>query len=271
MSPSEQVVVQAAPAGLQPGVLCAIWRQVGAGATVTGAIHANSYACLNLVTQGRVAQGAAALPACFVTGPFTQPLPTTAEGPMRSVSVVLQPWLVTLLFGAAPSRLIDGWQDLTGRPDALLEAVASATLQASGPLWTALAQALPPGAGDPARQLALGVLRQQGLQAALTAAGLGERHYRRVFSAYMGLPPRTWLRLQRFDAMAQRLATSRSLGELAAEAGYADQAHLTRETRAVAGQAPAKLREGLVQRAPGLWSLRPAEVRFVQDGSPALS
>jgi len=269
MSPAEQVHVQAAPAPLQPFVLCAIRRSVPAGAVVDGVIHANAYACLNVVIEGTAGlPGGLALPARFVTGPFTRPLPTTVIGPLRSVSVVFQPWLLPALFALAPQPLADGLQDLD-RVAAPRHGLADAAAAPDGPAWwDTFRAALPADAAATPRQLALEVLRSEGLPAALAAAGMGERHYRRLFTARMGLAPSTWLRLQRFDAMARRLATAESLGQLAAEAGYADQAHLTREARAVAGHPPARLRQALVQRAPGLWSLRPAEVRFVQDDAP---
>jgi len=267
LAAAEHVHVQPAPPRLQPLVLCAIRRGVPANASVAGSIHANAYACLNVVLEGTAGlAGGAALPARFITGPFTRPLATSVRGPLRSVSVVLQPWLLPALAGLAPRTLVDGLQDLdrAGRP---ARSLADAAAAPDGPAWwDAFEASLPAGVPAAAWELALDVLRNEGLQAALAATGVGERHYRRLFTARLGLPPRTWLRLQRFDAMAQRLAASGSLGQLAAEAGYADQAHLTREAQAVAGHSPARLREALVQRAPGLWSLRPAEVRFVQDG-----
>ncbi len=47
-------------------------------------------------------------------------------------------------------------------------------------------------------------------------------------------------------------------------AGYADQAHLTRETGAIASRSPAQLRRAL-ERGEGHWSLQPARVRNLQD------
>jgi AraC-like DNA-binding protein len=51
----------------------------------------------------------------------------------------------------------------------------------------------------------------------------------------------------RFSAAVDRLraAPSLPLAELAAEAGYADQAHLTHETRALSGLSPGRLRAAL--------------------------
>jgi AraC-like DNA-binding protein len=64
---------------------------------------------------------------------------------------------------------------------------------------------------------------------------ISERQLRRRFEAAIGYPPKTLarvLRLQRFLARAER---GDDLARLAFEAGYADQAHLTRETAELAG------------------------------------
>ncbi|HEX5620119.1 MAG TPA: helix-turn-helix domain-containing protein [Solirubrobacteraceae bacterium] len=70
---------------------------------------------------------------------------------------------------------------------------------------------------------------------------LGARQLRRRFADAVGYGPKTLqriLRFQRFLALAQ---TSTDLARLALEAGYADQAHLTRECSRLAGLPPAAL------------------------------
>lgn len=60
-------------------------------------------------------------------------------------------------------------------------------------------------------------------------------------------------------------AGNASIAQLSHRHGFADQAHLARDTRALVDETPAGLRRLLQgERAP--WSLRPALVRFVQDG-----
>jgi AraC-like DNA-binding protein len=75
--------------------------------------------------------------------------------------------------------------------------------------------------------------------------GIGERHLRRRFAHAVGFGPKTLervLRFQRFLAIA-RAGDGRapSLARLAFEAGYADQAHLTRECSRLGGLPPAAL------------------------------
>jgi AraC-like DNA-binding protein len=71
--------------------------------------------------------------------------------------------------------------------------------------------------------------------------GLGDRQLRRRFADAVGYGPKTLarvLRFQRFLALAQAGAP---LAQLAFEAGYADQAHLTRECTRLSGLSPAAL------------------------------
>ncbi|GHG21425.1 MULTISPECIES: helix-turn-helix domain-containing protein [Amycolatopsis] len=77
--------------------------------------------------------------------------------------------------------------------------------------------------------------------AAAAIAGLGvvsERRLRRRFVQAVGYGPATYLRVSRFQravALAPRIS---GLAALAAAAGYADQAHLSRECRALTGLTP---------------------------------
>jgi AraC-like DNA-binding protein len=75
---------------------------------------------------------------------------------------------------------------------------------------------------------------------------ISERHLRRRFEAAVGYSPRTLarvLRLQRFLTLAERGETD--LAWLAADAGYADQSHLTRDCADLGGlPAGALLAEG---------------------------
>jgi transcriptional regulator GlxA family with amidase domain len=83
--------------------------------------------------------------------------------------------------------------------------------------------------------------------AALAArVGLSERQLRRRFEAGVGYGPATLARVLRFQrflhaAEAEPDAGDAPLARLAADAGYADQAHLAREARRLAGLSPSEL------------------------------
>lgn len=71
---------------------------------------------------------------------------------------------------------------------------------------------------------------------------LSERQLRRRFEAAVGYGPKTFQRIIRFRSWLKLAEATppdrRSLADLAAEAGYADQSHLTREATRLAGQPP---------------------------------
>jgi AraC-like DNA-binding protein len=98
---------------------------------------------------------------------------------------------------------------------------------------------------DPAATGVAAVIAEQpgvSLPVLANRAGMSERQLRRRVEAAVGYPPRTLARILRFQRF---LATWRStppdqrdLATLAALSGYADQAHLTRESRRLAGLPP---------------------------------
>lgn len=71
-------------------------------------------------------------------------------------------------------------------------------------------------------------------------AGLGIRTLQRLFSRYIGVSPKWVLQRKRLHEAAERLAAPEppELAALAAELGYADQAHFVRDFRKVVGVAP---------------------------------
>jgi AraC-like DNA-binding protein len=70
--------------------------------------------------------------------------------------------------------------------------------------------------------------------------GWSHKHLIARFRQQVGLRPKTAARLVRFDGVLRRLDERRPLdwGQVAAEAGYADQAHLIREFRGFSGTTP---------------------------------
>ena len=74
--------------------------------------------------------------------------------------------------------------------------------------------------------------------------GYSSRHFIALFRRAVGLTPKHYQRVQRLHTLLRQLAGggSPSLAALAADGGYADQAHLTREFRALAGITPSEYR-----------------------------
>jgi AraC-like DNA-binding protein len=101
---------------------------------------------------------------------------------------------------------------------------------------------------DPAVSQSVAVLRDDPatpVPALAADVGLSERQLRRRVESAVGYSPRTLARIVRFQrflaAARARRPEDRELAALAADAGFADQAHLTREARSLGGLPPAAL------------------------------
>ncbi|MFF4125575.1 helix-turn-helix domain-containing protein [Microbispora rosea] len=76
--------------------------------------------------------------------------------------------------------------------------------------------------------------------------GWSRRHLERRFGQQVGLPPKTVARIFRFERALGLLADrSRGLAEIAVRAGYSDQAHFSRELRALTQRTPRELTASL--------------------------
>lgn len=76
------------------------------------------------------------------------------------------------------------------------------------------------------------------------------RHLSGTFTRAFGLSPKRLAQLVRLEQVTARLDHGRDLATVAAETGFADQAHLTHEVRAFTGLTPTQLRE---RRLPEGW------------------
>ena len=84
----------------------------------------------------------------------------------------------------------------------------------------------------------------------IRATGWSERHFAARFRAEVGMTPKAYARVLRFQSACQQLraAPHHSWAQIAADSGYYDQPHLNREFRDLAGLAPGAL---LAMTLPG--------------------
>jgi AraC-like DNA-binding protein len=192
-----------------------------------------------------------------VAGPDTGPVLAPIAPGALVVGIRFRPGLAPTMLGLPATELLDGrvrldhlWGGASGRLAERLDAAADPRA-AMTVLERELVERLPDAA--PVDRLAEGVVAQlragprspvvAGLAATL---GSSERQlHRRCLDAF-GYGPKMLdrvLRFQRFLAMARAAAPlgEPGLARLAADAGYADQAHLARECRALGGLPPRKL------------------------------
>jgi len=91
--------------------------------------------------------------------------------------------------------------------------------------------------------------------------GVGRRHLARRFAGTLGLGPKAFARIVRFQGALRRARAGEPWAVVAARARYTDQAHLTRECQALSGCTPVELIGEVEERAVG---------RYFNAADPAL-
>jgi AraC-like DNA-binding protein len=190
-----------------------------------------------------------------VAGPDTGWTPLVGEAGASFAGIRFRPGLAPVILGTPASALVDARVDaaeLVGeRANRLIERLADAGSPAAAvrEIQAAIVAWLP--ASAPSDRIVEGAVAA--LRAAPTATpvarlarelGTSERQLNRRCLAAVGYGPKVLhrvLRLRRFLALAAAPG-ARGLAVLAAEAGFADQAHLTRDCLALTGLSPARLR-----------------------------
>jgi AraC-like DNA-binding protein len=130
--------------------------------------------------------------------------------------------LVDLWPAAQVRRLTEQVHEATDL-GAALEEIAAGQLRRAGP-------------PDPAISEIVGRLRANTpVRAVAEAVGLGERQLHRRSLAVFGYGPKTLVRILRMNRALAMARTGTPFATVAAETGYADQAHLSREVKALAG------------------------------------
>lgn len=191
--------------------------------------------------------------------------------PGDSVGAQLEPGAAPALFAASAEELAgrhtllaDLWGPEAGQLLEQLHAVQAPAARIAL-LETHLLHRLRPAPIHPGVTAALGRLRAGApVSDAVQASGLSHRHLVLRFREVTGLAPKQHARILRLqDALAALAQEGLDLTEVALRAGFADQAHFTREFRAFAGMTPGDWR----RMAPDHTHHVPApQVRFLQDG-----
>jgi AraC-like DNA-binding protein len=214
------------------------------------------------------------LPSCFIVGLLREPLRFEGAGVVRCMAARLHPWVIgrflrnssghplcdcqdaTDLFGSRLASVIDlvkqcDWQTLALLFDEVL-------IEQFGRFhWDATDVDVVAAFVSDQRYPTTTVADEQG-----TSSRQVERRVRRL----TGASPKQLASLTRFQAARDAIWADPSidLARLAAEVGYADQPHLTREFRRYSGLTPARFaRESAARKR---W-LADHDVAFVQDRS----
>ena len=211
----------------------------------------------------------------LLIGPSTEAALVRLDGRMQGLSITLKPGAAPALFGLPAGELASTtvplrelWLDAAEALAAAIDDAPDDQARADAVQRALLARLARPtrlraGSGPmpaQARQ-AQRLLAQSGAKVVEAAAALriGERRLQQLFHEQVGLPPRQWARLARLHRGLRLLRCEPDLpwAQLAADAGYADQAHLSHEFRAQCGITPSDFRRLASAAASGSYKTPP--------------
>ncbi len=185
----------------------------------------------------------------FAGGLYGHPIRVRHEGSFRGLQFDLEPPAVRRLTGVPAGELAAatvGLDQLVGADAArLAERLHDAPDAAAGfavlDAWLLRRMARARPARHPDVERAWGLLRAGGgawrIDRLADALGMSRRTLLTRFAADVGAPPKLAARLVRVEAVVDRLGRA-PLAAIAVEHGFADQAHMTREVRALTGRPP---------------------------------
>jgi AraC-like DNA-binding protein len=235
-----------APAALAPWVECLWWH---------GRAPGEATEATPILPDGRIDVVWSQTTGALVAGPQTRPLARPFAGAFLAFGVRFRPGAAAAVLGVAVEELADAHVPLDaidGRLSSLLDERLAGVggpadaLRSLSSLLAARRAAL--RAPDPVVAAAVAALGRHPARISEIArcVALSERQLQRRFREHVGYGPKTLQRVLRFQRALRGLATgdaaSRDLAWHAAAAGYADQAHLTREVHALSGLTPLQLR-----------------------------
>lgn|SRR6266542_426730 len=191
-------------------------------------------------------------PSAFVVGPFTSALLVAPPETVATMGVRLRPGWAGAVLGAPASALTDSvarFEEIWGRAGSLFdeELRGKSTDQERAGLALHFLRRRLSGRHRGEDSIVTTAVRSMlsrherlRVTSLARALGISRRQLERRFVAAVGLPPRSFARLARFQRALHLRARGQAAGwaDLAQAAGYADQAHFIREFRAFAGTTP---------------------------------
>jgi AraC-like DNA-binding protein len=184
----------------------------------------------------------------LVAGPQSRHTSRPVAAPLLVVGARFHPGVAPELLRLPARELLDAHVPLDAVQPALAARIDARLTGARDPL-AAIEQELlrgldDLGGPDPVVRAATALLAagSAGVGEVANRVYLSERQLQRRFAERVGYGPKTFQRIARFQRVVGELGREGAgLARVATSAGYADQAHLTRETRRLAGLSPREL------------------------------
>jgi AraC-like DNA-binding protein len=194
-------------------------------------------------------------PACLFAAQQRSAIRLKAAPPLACLGVRLQPAASAAIAGPRLVALRDTIVDMTGLDAALAVRLASALAcfdsdPGDPALWDLLESTLAAFPIDPRIEAAINRLQSERGQVRIAplagACGMGSRSFQIRFLEQVGLSAKEFARVVRLQSTIRQLDEGAgSLADVAADSGFADQAHATRELRKLTGLTPARLLSAL--------------------------
>jgi AraC-like DNA-binding protein len=207
------------PAPQLEGLVKTRWALAGAGARGEWiAQQATPDGCVEIIRRlaGR-SRWERDQPAAFAVGLIERPQGFAITGDSRFAGLRLWPWAWPLVSDIPLETVWGRWVPFAPPDDVERRLEAAPELAAIG----------------------RAIVAAHSVEAMSAATGMSPRTLQRWFARHVGLPPRRYLRLLRFQKAFEEVPGADSLAGHAAAQGFADQAHMAREFRQMAG-VPAK-------------------------------
>lgn len=246
---------ETAPSPLAVEVIDARWHGFGGW---DRALRVLPDGCADVIWDGR---------RLFAVGVHPEPLRFTVDAASHNVGVRLRPGVAGAVLGVPMSELPRNAVELDELWGPSVREIEERLGSAPGQraqhelLERCVVERLTSGSSEPDRTViaAADLLRRpsSSIDATARAVGLSPRELRRRFLLHVGYGPKTLQRVLRFRAFLHggpravdaTSAGSDALADLAVRSGYADQSHLGRECRRLAGSSPRRLMRQ--RRRPG--------------------
>jgi methylphosphotriester-DNA--protein-cysteine methyltransferase len=212
-----------------------------------------------ILPDGRVDLVWSAGGGALIAGPQRQSVPRPLTAPFTTVGLRFRPGAGPPLLRLPAHELVDrhvALAEVDTRVAAALErslAGAERAEEARAVLLEAVRAFAERAPVDPLVTAAGRLLERPDASVAGVAAAvsLSDRQLLRRFRDSVGYGPKTLQRVLRFRRLVHELPAADDLAWTAAVAGYADQAHMTREVRALTGETPAELARRWREADPG--------------------